>query len=36
MFHFVVDVLDTVHLAKVLQQLERVEGVIQTRRMRRG
>jgi GTP pyrophosphokinase len=36
MFQFVVDVLDTVHLAKVLQQLERVEGVIQTRRMRRG
>jgi GTP pyrophosphokinase len=35
-FNFVVDVLDTAHLAKVFQQIERVDGVIQTRRTRRG
>ena len=36
LFNFVVDVLDTAHLAKVFQQIERVDGVIQTRRTRRG
>ncbi|MEO6665871.1 MAG: RelA/SpoT family protein, partial [Nitrospiria bacterium] len=35
-FHFVVDVLDTAHLAKVFREIERVDGVIQTRRTRRG
>ena len=35
-FNFVVDVLDTAHLARLFQQVERVEGVIHTRRTRRG
>jgi GTP pyrophosphokinase len=35
-FNFVVDVLDTAHLAKLFQQVERIEGVLHTRRTRRG
>jgi GTP pyrophosphokinase len=34
-FHFVVDVRDTGHLAKVFQGIEGVDGVIQCRRTRR-
>ncbi len=35
-FNFVVDVLDTAHLARLFQQVERIEGVLHTRRTRRG
>lgn len=35
-FHFVIDVRDTVHLAKAFQNIEAVDGVIQCRRSRRG
>jgi GTP pyrophosphokinase len=35
-FNFVVDVLDTAHLARLFQQVERIQGVLHTRRTRRG
>jgi GTP pyrophosphokinase len=35
-FHFVIDVRDTVHLAKAFQNIEAIDGVIQCRRSRRG
>ena len=34
--NFVVDVLDTAHLEKVLKNIQKVEGVIQAKRIRRG
>jgi GTP pyrophosphokinase len=35
-FHFVIEVRDTIHLDKVFKGIEAVEGVIQCRRARRG
>ena len=34
--NFVVDVLDTAHLEKVLKNIQKIDGVIQARRVRRG
>jgi len=34
--HFVIDITDTKHLEKVLKNIEKVEGVLQARRVRKG
>lgn len=34
--HFVIDIIDTRHLEKVLKNVEKVEGVLQARRVRKG
>jgi GTP pyrophosphokinase len=34
--HFVIDITDTKHLEKVLKSIEKVEGVLQARRVRKG
>ncbi|MFY9269323.1 MAG: bifunctional (p)ppGpp synthetase/guanosine-3',5'-bis(diphosphate) 3'-pyrophosphohydrolase [Candidatus Manganitrophaceae bacterium] len=34
--HFVVDIIDLKHLEKVLRNIEKVDGVLQARRIRRG